>query len=121
MRRLLVESGPFERAGPVIPGARCGEERMGSPLVGLWSVQGVDMIPDCVASLIGGLPGQLVEFTADGRYIVWGEPTDPDPTVSRYCCHATDPAGLDVWIPGLESLVRKCVYRHDGAEARLCI
>lgn len=94
---------------------------MDTLLIGLWSVRGIDMVPDRAASLIGGLPGEVVEFTADGRYVVWGDPSAPDRTASRYRCHDTDPPGLDVWIPGLESLVRRCVYQVDGAVAQVCI
>ncbi len=92
-----------------------------SQLLGLWLVKSIEMEPEKAVALIGGLPDELVEFTDQGEYVIWGEPTDPHKRVSRCRCHPTNPPGLDVWIPGLEPLTAQCIYKVDGNELVICI
>jgi hypothetical protein len=87
---------------------------MDQRLLGFWSVRSIDMVPDRCVGLIGGLPGELVEFTSDDTYVVWGDPSRPHTTIQHCRWHEkTDPPEVDIWISGLESLAAKCVYRFD--------
>ena len=88
-------------------------------LIGCWRIQQFDAPADRVVYIIGGMPGDYVEFTKTGKY-VWdlaGRPMD---------CHyravrAGDVGELDVWIEDLEPLARNCIYRIDGDVLTICI
>lgn len=90
-------------------------------LGGFWSVRTIDMVPNRAVRLIGGLVGELVEFTADGHYILWGDPADPDRGEKLFRWHDSDPPGLDIWIPGLEPLANQCLCRIAEDEMQICV
>ena len=50
---------------------------------------------------ITSMPGKVVEFTADGKYVIWGAPKHSHRSVIRYRCHDNTPPRLDVWIARL--------------------
>jgi hypothetical protein len=90
------------------------------PLIGCWLVKSTDMIPDRAVSLIGGLPGEYVEFTADGRYRAGL--ADRRPAESRYrTIPNADTSQLDIWIVGLEPLCARCLFRIAGDSLTICI
>ncbi|HJZ59561.1 MAG TPA: hypothetical protein VKE74_31745 [Gemmataceae bacterium] len=89
-------------------------------IVGFWRVRSIDMVEDRAVSLVGGLPGEIVEFTSDGRYVLWGDPSRP----STSCCRTFRWKGrsaLDVWIEGLEALTTRCIYQVEGPNLLVCI
>jgi hypothetical protein len=92
---------------------------MDPALVGWYRVKGFDMVVGRTVSLIGGLPGERVEFTEDGRYRVW-ELRDLAGD-SRYAAWPQKkPAEMDVWIPGMD-VVSRCAYELAGKELRVCV
>lgn len=89
-------------------------------LLGSWRVMSTDMILGKTVSLIGGLPGEYVEFTPDGRYRV--DLLDRRPSESRYSAVVSEPdSSLDVWNVGLESLVAQCIYQIDRDRLTVCV
>lgn len=94
---------------------------MTESLSGWWKVSAVDMVRKRAVRLIGGLPGEVVEFTTDNRYVVWD---DAGPlTGSSKFRHTTEGGflALDIWIPGLEALTTRCIYRTTTDALELCI
>ncbi|QDT14567.1 hypothetical protein [Alienimonas californiensis] len=89
-------------------------------LVGCWRVEATDMIEGRTVSLIGGLPGEYVEFTDDGRYRV--DLLDRRPSEGPFERVRSDfGPGLNFWIEGLESLITRCLYEIDGDSLTICI
>ena len=93
---------------------------MDKELLGCWRVVNTDMVVGRAVRLIGGLPGEYVEFTGNGLYRLDIERPNPSE------CHCrTSTSGrlgeLDVWIKGLEPLTTRCLYQiaDDGLE--ICI
>ncbi len=84
-----------------------------SELVGCWKVIAHDMLEGRSVSLIGGLPGEFAEFTADGRYRV--DLREKQPCEYRYRVTAGARGGeLDIWSEGMESRPARCLYRVNG-------
>src|SRR5579859_4508758 len=93
---------------------------MDHALIGCWRVKSTDMIVGRVVSLIGGLLGEYVEFTADGQYRVDLADRRPDESCYR-AVPGADLSELDIWIAGLESLGAQCVYRVADESLTICI
>jgi hypothetical protein len=89
-------------------------------LSGFWRVDAIDMIHGPVVRLIGGVPGELIEFTADDRMVIWRGGRATPPARVRHAPDAESP-GLDIWTDGLESFVARCVYRVEGDLLRICV
>jgi hypothetical protein len=78
-------------------------------LVGWWKVRAIAMPEGKVLGLIGGLPGERVQFTKFGTYKVY-----PSRSGSLFRCRPAEPFGaLDIWIEHLESLMSLCIYSID--------
>ena len=93
---------------------------MSSSIVSIWRVKQIDMTIGHSVSLIGGLPGEYVEFTDDGYYRV--DIKDKRPGVSRFkTARSSSWSELDIWIEGLEALVKQCIYRIDGDLLTICV
>jgi hypothetical protein len=92
---------------------------VGDLLHGFWQVAHVDMVSDRAVSSVAGTPGELVEFRTDGRYVVWGDPAEPEPL--RYVLRLldTEPPSLDIGMAGLPK--SQCIYCVAGDELRLCV
>lgn len=92
---------------------------MDARLCGFWQVLSVDMVSDRLVNLVAGLPGEIVEFAASGRYINWGQPGEADP--HRYVLRwfDTEPPGLDIGLPGFPK--SHCIYAIAGDELCLCM
>jgi hypothetical protein len=93
---------------------------MDEAILGYWRVRSIDMVEEKAVSLIAGLGGEIVEFTSDGKYVVWGDPRRP----ATYLCRTFTRKGraaLDMWIEGLEPLTTRCIYRVDGSDLLICI
>jgi hypothetical protein len=93
---------------------------MDKQLLGFWRIRALDMVEDRAVRLIGGLPDQIVEFTAKGEYVQWADPRRP----ARSRCRSFTRKGiqaLDVWIERLEALTTHCIYQVDGSNLQICI
>ena len=88
-------------------------------LVGFWRIDTIDMVPDRAVQLIGGLLNEIVEFTDNDRYVLWGDPSDPRKINCRFL--DTDPPAMDFWIRGLESLGSKCLLDIQDSRLKICI
>ena len=93
---------------------------MDENLIGYWRVLATDMIADRAVTLIGGLPGECVEFTSNGLYRVGIEA--PPPSEYHYRTSVSNSLGeLDAWIKGLEPLTARCLYGVSDDELKICI
>jgi len=93
---------------------------MDEKLIGCWRVKSTEMVENRVVSLIGGLPGEYVEFTADGRYRV--DIKDESAGSSCYkVLNAQETNELDIWIASLARLVARCIYEIHGDTLIICI
>lgn len=93
---------------------------METGLIGCWYVSAIDMPNQCI-ELIAGVPGEHVEFTADGRYRSGLERRTP----SDYCYRAkmgSNLGELDIWQDELpRQFGAQCVYRIIGDILAICI
>ena len=79
-----------------------------------------DMIVGRAVRLIGGLPGEYVEFTKRGIYRI--DLGSPCPSECHYRVSTSNGLGeLDIWIRGLESLITQCIYYIAGDDLEICI
>lgn len=79
----------------------------------------MDMIEGEVVSSLGGLDGDIVEFSAAGKYIVYvdGRKLDCQCKFARkgaFDCFET-------WIVGLKDLVTRAIYKREGDCLVVCI
>ena len=88
-------------------------------LIGCWRITAFDSAPDRTVYVIGGMPGDYVEFTKTGKYVrdLAGHPLD-----CHYRAVRKGSVGeMDVWIEDLEPLARKCIYQIEGDVLTICI
>ena len=79
-----------------------------------------DMMVGKTVSLIGGMPGEHVEFTSDGRYRV--DLMVRRPPESRFSVALSEPdSALNVWIDGIDSFVAQCLYQIRGDTLMVCV
>ena len=89
-----------------------------SALSGFWEVTAAEQVAGRTLRVIGGIPGDLVQFTEDGRYVIR---TDPRRSVEyRYRAEAGSP------LPRLDlsghnpDFTTHAVYRVEGDELVIC-
>ena len=87
---------------------------MDQAIIGYWRICSIDRPERDMKRMVGGLPGEIVEFTTDRQYVLWRDPDDP----GQSHCQTFDDHGattLDVWIEGLKSIAAHCIYRLNNA------
>lgn len=96
------------------------EDAVETGLIGCWHVIAIDM-PNRSIQLIAGVPGEHVEFTADGKYLSGLE--RPTPADYRFRAKMESNLGeLDIWQDELpREFGAECVYRIVGDTLSICI
>jgi hypothetical protein len=94
---------------------------MDAAILGYWRVRSIDMVENRAVTLIGGRSGEIVEFAADGRYVLWGDPHRPTKSSHFRTFVRKQRRALDVWIKDLEPLTTHCIYDIDGLNLAICI
>ena len=92
---------------------------MDPELIGVWVIRDVDMIEDTVVSTLAGLPGEHVEFTADGRYVVDLKQKNPCDYLCRTLQSNEGHPAFDTWIENMDG-VTESIYQIEGNALTIC-
>jgi hypothetical protein len=87
---------------------------MDQAIIGHWRICSITGPERETKRMVGGLAGEIVEFTSNREYVLWRDPDDP----SRSQCQTFDENGvaaLDTWIPGLKGITAHCIYRVNAS------
>ena len=86
-------------------------------LIGYWKLKSCDAIPNVVVTGIATSYDGVMEFTKNGRYVVYDE--DDFPSTYLYHCDDSSPPKLEIWMAGWPDKTN-CLYRLKGQVLQIC-